>query len=80
MRTITITTYPSMPGRYRVMCRTPGKRDIGRDAKDAGEAAAVALDYAGLGGAYVIVGKKDAIDFIPTELRIFRGIAHEGQS
>lgn len=75
MRTITITTYPSMPDRYKVLCRVPGKRDIGRDAKDAGEAAAVALNYAGLGGAYAIVGEKVAIDLIPAELRISRETA-----
>lgn len=67
MKTITITTYPSMPDRFRVVCVEPGKRDMARDAQDAGEAAAVALNYAT--GSYVIVGIGSALGMIPQELR-----------
>ena len=70
MKIITITTYPSMPGRYTVNCAEAGKRTFERDARDAGEAAAVALNYAV--GEYVIVGCKAALDLIPPEMRYIR--------
>ena len=69
MRTITITTYPSLPGRYRVEHTGEG-RAFGRDTKDTGEAAAVALNYANSkSSAYVIVGHSEALAQIPAELR-----------
>lgn len=71
MQTITITTYPSMPGRFRVVSAGRG-RPVGRDASDPGEAAAIALNYAAEVGAYVIVGNKAALDMIPAELRMKR--------
>lgn len=69
IRKITITTYPSMPGRYRVESAKEGARTVGRDARDAGEAAALALQYADGESTYVIVGEKNAVDQIPAELR-----------
>lgn len=69
MRTITITTYPSMPGRFRIDHVGEG-RAYGRDAQDAGEAAAVALNYASSKTSpYVIVGNCKALDQIPEQLR-----------
>jgi hypothetical protein len=71
MRTITITTYASMPSRFKVWHSAPGRRDFGRDAAGgAGEAAAIAIEYArATGGPYVILGHKEALDMIPAELR-----------
>ena len=71
MKTITITTYASMPGRYKIKCEVPGRFPATRDAKDAGEAAAVALDYRGVNGSgpYVIVGTEKALALIPEGLR-----------
>lgn len=70
MRTITITTYASMPSRFKVWHSGGGKRSFGRDAAGgAGEAAAIAMEYARTGGPYVILGHKDALDMIPAELR-----------
>jgi hypothetical protein len=40
---ITITGYPSMPVRMRVICKPPKGRAYGRDFYDPGEAAAWAL-------------------------------------
>ncbi len=68
MRTITITTYPSMPGRFRV--QTNDRRALERDASNAGEAAAVALNYANASGKpYVIVGHQAAMALIPEQVR-----------
>lgn len=59
-----------MPGRYKVMHAEDGKRPMQRDARDPGEAAAVALDYATQHlGPYVILGTKAAVDMIPEPLR-----------
>lgn len=69
MKRITITTYPSMPDRFRVECEQPGRREFGRDARDAGEAAAIALQYANGAGPYVILGPAVAVHQIPKELR-----------
>ena len=71
MKTITITTYPSMPDRFRVDCKSDGEpQGFGRDAKNSGEAAAVAINYARDSGEnYVILGHKAAVDQIPQELR-----------
>lgn len=66
MRSITITTYS---GRFRVNCSGGGQRSYGRDAWNAGEAAAIAVEYANNPGPYVILGHKDALDMIPVELR-----------
>lgn len=69
MRTITITTYASMPNRFRVW-HSGGGRSFGRDAVGgAGEAAAIAMEYARTGGPYIILGHKDALNMIPEELR-----------
>lgn len=68
MRTITVTTYPSMPGRFRV--QTNDRRPMERDAQNAGEAAAVALNYANASGQpYVIVGHQAALDLLPSQVR-----------
>lgn len=71
MHVITITTYPSMPWRFHV--QSPGGRSgriQGRDCRDAGEAAAVAINIArNLGGPYCIVGHGDAMKLIPAEVR-----------
>lgn len=69
MNTITITTYPSMPGRFRVSSNARGSRAVQRDAANAGEAAAIALEYAAAAASYVIVGHAAAIEQIPLELR-----------
>lgn len=70
MKAITITSYPSMPWRYRVFGPGPIKTRWERDAGDAGEAAAVALSYAGaIGAPYVIIGPRAVVDQIPVELR-----------
>jgi len=69
MKTITITTYESMPNRFRVLCMEIGKRTFGRDAAGSGEAAAIAMEYAMRGGSYVILGHKTAVDMIPSEIR-----------
>lgn len=69
MKTITITTYESMPGRFRVLSSEFGKRPFGRDANGPGEAAAIAVEYALRGGSYVILGHKSALDQIPLEIR-----------
>lgn len=68
MRTITITSYASMPGQYRVM--TNDRRSMQRDARDPGDAAAVAINYANASHEpYVIVGHRDALAFIPEQVR-----------
>lgn len=74
MKTIMITTYPSMPDRYKVECNPGnGRRAFGRDAGNAGEAAAIAMSYATAeGGDYVILGHKAALDQIPYEIRMRR--------
>lgn len=69
MKTITITTYPSMPGRFSVEAKEQGKRPVGRDAANAGEAAAIALQYASGSPRYVILGHSAAVEMIPLELR-----------
>jgi len=70
MKTITITTYESMPNRFKVLCSEEGKRSFGRDAASgAGEAAAIAMEYAMRGGPYIILGHKVALEMIPVELR-----------
>ena len=71
MRTITITTYASMPNRFKVWHSAPGQRSFGRDAAGgAGEAAAIAMEYAMVsGGPYVILGHSEAVNMIPAELR-----------
>lgn len=70
MNVITITTYPSMPGQFRV--QGPGRegRAQGRDCKNAGEAAAVAVNWAtNVGKPYVIIGHDAALKLIPAEVR-----------
>lgn len=68
MRTITITTYASMPGRFRV--QTNDRRPMERDAQNAGEAAAVALNYANASNeGYVIVGHTAAMNLLPMQVR-----------
>lgn len=69
MRVIKITTYPSMPDRFRVEWDEPGKRGAGRDARNAGEAAAAAMTYASAASRYVILGHDDALKQIPAEIR-----------
>lgn len=72
MRIITITTYQSMPWRYKVMHKGIG-RPVTRDAIDSGEAAAIALNYIQLEpGDYVIVGEEKALSQIPAEIRTGR--------
>jgi hypothetical protein len=71
MHVITITTYPSMPWQFRV--QGPGGsrgRMQGRDCSNAGEAAAVAINWASnVGRPYVIVGHDAALKLIPPEVR-----------
>lgn len=71
MRAFTIKTYPSMPGLFRVTGPAGRRgRAVGRDAKDAGEAAAVALDWAlDKPGPYIIIGSEKAMAHIPKHLR-----------
>jgi hypothetical protein len=71
MRTITISRYVSMPWRWLVKHAEPGKHPFSRDAKDAGEAAAVAVNFIQCGkiSDYVIIGAKEALDLIPESIR-----------
>lgn len=70
MNTITITSYPSMPSRYRVIGPGPIKTRWERDANCSGEAAAVAIQYAGaVKKPWVIIGPKEVMDMIPLECR-----------
>lgn len=74
MKVIMIMTYASMPDRLKVEC-DPGraKRTFGRDARNSGEAAAIAMSYATADGSdYVILGHKEALDQIPVDLRMRR--------
>jgi hypothetical protein len=66
MNTITVVSYASMPGRFRVMGAGPIKTCMERDAGDPGEAAAVALQYARVTPKpWVIIGPKVVMDFLP---------------
>ena len=71
MRVFTITTYPSMPGRYKVVGPAGrGSRAAQRDTNDPGEAAAQALDWALASPTpYVIIGKAEALNMVPPNLR-----------
>ncbi len=70
MNIITITTYPSMPWRFRVQGPVGSSRVQGRDCNDAGEAAAVAVNWANdVGKPYVIIGHDSALKLIPPEVR-----------
>lgn len=70
MNVITISTYPSMPWRFRVQGPVGRGRLNGRDCSNAGEAAAVAIDWArNVGSPYVIVGHDAALKLIPPEVR-----------
>ena len=65
-----ITTYPSMPWQFRVQGPGDGGRVQGRDCKNAGEAAAVAVNWAtNVGRPYVIIGHDAALKLIPPEVR-----------
>ena len=66
--TIKITTYQSMPWRFKIQADGE-RRTFGRDASDAGEAAAVALQYAAGSKSYVIIGPDKAMQHIPASLR-----------
>lgn len=76
MRTITVKRYPSMPGQFQITNDGPQVRYLAqRDAKDPGEAAAIAIEYARqFRGKYVIVGPKEVMDFIPGEIRTGDGV------
>lgn len=70
MRHITITEYPSMRGRYKIVLAGDGSRPVVRDANGAGAAAAVALQSTSIGvGDYVIVGPEAVLEHIPAQLR-----------
>lgn len=63
---ITIETYPSMPGRYRVRI---GGRHI-RDAWNPGEAAAAAVNAStSAKRPWLILGESKALGMIPAEAR-----------
>lgn len=67
MKTITITEYSSMPGRFTV---TGFKKYMQRDTNSAGEAAAIAINYANqAGGSYVILGPEKVTSQIPPQIR-----------
>lgn len=67
MKTITITEYASMPGRFTV---TGPKKNQSRDAFDAGNAAAIAINYANsVNSSYVIVGSNKVMELIPEQIR-----------
>lgn len=67
MKTITITEYRSMPGRFTV---TGFKKNMQRDTTSAGEAAAIAVNYANqAGGSYVILGPEKVTSQIPEKIR-----------
>lgn len=76
MRTVTVKRYPSMQGQFQITNDGPQMRYIAqRDSNDPGEAAAIAIEYAlQYRGRYVIVGPKEVMDFIPTELRTGNGV------
>lgn len=70
MKTVTIAEYTTMPGRFVVTGPARGQR---RDTSDAGNAAAIAINYANLtAGPCVIVGAKKVMELIPEEVRIKR--------
>ena len=73
MNVITISTYASMPWQFRVQGPAGRGRMNGRDCANAGEAAAVAINWArNVGVPYVIVGHDAALKLIPAELRSAR--------
>jgi hypothetical protein len=63
---ITITGYPSMPGRMRGICKPAQGRTYGRDFHDPGEAAAWALSE-GMG--YVIIAPVAVEEKIPAGMQ-----------
>jgi hypothetical protein len=68
MRTITISQPRPISGFFEV--KHAGKRICASTAKNAGEAAAVALNYRLIEkGEYVIVGHDDVIKHIPESIR-----------
>lgn len=72
---ITVTEYPSMPGRYKWSAQVGAKRFYG-DVPSGGPeaAAAAAIDVAiRLGkGSYTILGSKPVLDCIPADIRSSR--------
>ena len=67
---ITITCYPSMPGRMRGICKPPKGRAYGRDFYDPGEAAAWALSEGmGYKEGYVIIAPGTVEEKIPAGLQ-----------
>jgi hypothetical protein len=70
---ITITESASMPGRYTCTTKKGAGRTYTGDVKgcDPGSAAAIAMERAlNAGGAYLILGPKKVMDFIPAEMRV----------
>lgn len=68
---ITITESSSMPGRFSQTHKKGNGRTFHGDAgHDPGAAAAVAMSLAlSCSGAYLILGPKKVMDFIPVEMR-----------
>jgi hypothetical protein len=67
---ITITGYPSMPGRMRGICKPPNGRAYGRDFYDPGEAAAWALSEGmGYKEGYVIIAPALIEEKIPAGMQ-----------
>lgn len=70
MNVITISTYASMPHRFRVEGPTGRGRVQGVDCANAGDAAAKAINWArNVGKPYCIVGHDAALKLIPEEVR-----------
>ena len=67
---ITVTKYPSMPGRYRGQCNPPKGRAYGRDFFDEGDAAAWCVSEGmSYKEGYVIIAPAAVEDKIPAGLQ-----------
>lgn len=71
---ITVTMYPSMPGRYLIKSdaqRTRKGINHPRDVSGAGGAAAAAMEYAQRLGSrgYQVFAPKEVMDMIPEDMR-----------
>lgn len=74
MRTIiTVTEYPSMPGRYLVMSEVAADKRgnlVPRDVSGAEAAAAVAMEFAQrCRSGYQVFAPRRVLDLIPTDMR-----------
>ncbi|WP_193583525.1 hypothetical protein [Laribacter hongkongensis] len=70
MRVITIARNPRHPSNYDVKGPGKGHYDVSYQARNAGEAAAKALDWAlAQSTSYVIIGSDEVLEHIPPSMR-----------